>query len=52
MYDGGQLTHTGKGCCSMFRGMLLIVQGRGRVDNGPETVKEEGVKDLQQDIHY
>lgn len=51
MYGGGQFTHTGESCGSIFGGVFLIVQGRGRVDDGPETVKEEGIKDLKQDIH-
>ena len=51
MYGGGQLTHTGEGCCSLFVGVFCIVQGRGWIDDGPETVKEEGIKDLKQDIH-
>ena len=51
MYGCGQLTHTGGGCSSIFDGILWIIQGRCWVDGGPETVKEEGIGNLEDDIH-
>ena len=51
MYGGGQLTHTGESCCSIFDGILWVVPGRCWVDCGPETVKQEGIQNFEDDIH-
>lgn len=51
MYGGGQLTHTGEGCSSIFDDIVWIIQGRCWVYSRPETVKEEGIKDFEYDIH-
>ena len=36
----------------MFDGILWIMDGRCRVDRGPETVKQEGITNFEDDIHY
>lgn len=51
MYGGGQLTHTGEGCSSILDGIFWIIQGRCWVDGGPETVKEKGISNFEDDIH-
>lgn len=46
-----QLTHTGKGCSSIFDIILWIIPNPCRVDIGPKSVKKEGITNFKNDIH-
>lgn len=50
MNGGRHLAHAREGCGSVLDGILSIACG-GWIEGGVETVEEEGVEDLEHNVH-
>lgn len=49
--NGGYLAHAREGRGSFFDSMIGVSYGRCRVDGCIEAVEEEGVEDLENNVH-
>ncbi len=49
--NGGHLPHAREGRGSLFDSIFGVKHGRCRVDGGIEAVEEEGIEDLENNVH-